>query len=62
MPTLSELQSQIRKSPLQSIRLGVDEELIVDDRGKLRPGQLVERKLTKLLSRAEEQKTNPSDA
>ncbi len=59
MPTLAQLQAKTHKAPVSSIRLSADEVLVPDDRGTVKPGQLVERKLTQLLIQMKRTQTIP---
>ena len=45
MPTLMELQKRLKTQNGLHVRLGSEEVLIADVRGKMRPGDFVEQKL-----------------
>ena len=45
MPTLMELQKRLKTQNGLHVRLGTEEVLIADARGKMRPGDFVEQKL-----------------
>ena len=45
MPTLLELQQRLKRQDKPFARLGNEETLIVDVRGKMRPGEFVDQKL-----------------
>ena len=45
MPTLMELQKRLKGKNGMHVRLGIEEVLIDDVRGQMRPGEFVEQKL-----------------
>ncbi len=45
VPTFMELQKRLRRHDRVNIRLGSEEELVVDVRGKMRPGEFIDQKL-----------------
>jgi hypothetical protein len=50
MPTWNELQSRVQNLSKPSVRVGTDEVLIADVRGRMTPGSFVEEKLRVALS------------
>ncbi len=45
MPTLMELQKRMTRPNGRAVRLGSEEELIADARGRMRPGDFIAQKL-----------------
>lgn len=45
MPTFMELQKRLKRQDRLNIRFGSEEMLVIDARGKMRPGEFVDQKL-----------------